>query len=332
MNKTKLIIVEGLPGCSKSTTANMIAKQLCKNGEKVVCVDEGMPNHPADYDNYDFSDFETEREQILMKWQEFVETADEDTIYVFNCIFLQNPMCETMMRFGMCQEESSKYICEIAEIIRPMNPLILYIEQQDEKKTIDKVLNERGNDWLNAVIDYHINQEYGKSKGLSGFDGYIQCLEERKIREISILKTTQLNTIYLRDIITEKEFMELFQLAGLSCPTLNQIQVALHNTTKTFVLKQDEKTVAMISLLCKVGMHWQIKEFVVQPNYQGKMIGTILYFFAEKYIQSTIKNECKVSIEIQSSIEMHQFYQDLGFYECPNDNEGNRMEKIITND
>ena len=66
-----------------------------------------MQEHPADYD---FPDFETEREKILGKWQSFVENADRDTIYVFNCIFLQNPMCETMMRFGMSEEDSLKYI------------------------------------------------------------------------------------------------------------------------------------------------------------------------------------------------------------------------------
>lgn len=37
-----------------------------------------------------------------------------------------------------------------------------------------------GNDWLNAVIDYHTKQRFGKAHNLSGFDGYISCLEDRK--------------------------------------------------------------------------------------------------------------------------------------------------------
>ncbi|WP_205027756.1 P-loop NTPase family protein [Anaerosacchariphilus polymeriproducens] len=205
----------------------MIAEQLCKRGKKVVCVDEGMPNHPADYDNYDFPNFETERDQILNKWREFVVNADGDTTYVFNCIFLQNPMCETMIRFGMDQEESRKYIFEIAEIIRPMNPLILYIEQEDEKKTIEKVKKERGNDWLDAVIDYHVNQGYGKNQALSGYEGYITCLEERQIREMGILKAKGLDALILSEVITAEEFMNLFQSACWCCPTIEQIQTSL---------------------------------------------------------------------------------------------------------
>ena len=151
--KTNLIIVEGLPGSGKSTTAAMIADELNKKGKKVICVDEGVGEHPADYADYDFPDFETERTKILEKWRSFTEKSDKNTVYVFNCIFLQNPMCETMMRFGMDETASQNYISEISEIIKPLNPVIIYIDQPDVKKAIDHVIDERGNDWLNAVIE-----------------------------------------------------------------------------------------------------------------------------------------------------------------------------------
>ena len=74
--KTNLIIVEGLPGSGKSTTASMIAGELTKRGKQVVCVDEGVAEHPADIADYDFPDFETERTRILEKWRSFVNGAD----------------------------------------------------------------------------------------------------------------------------------------------------------------------------------------------------------------------------------------------------------------
>lgn len=193
MENRKLIIVEGLPASGKSTAAARIAALLDGRGNKVICLDEGVPDHPADYDNYDFPDFETEREKILEKWRQFVQTAEEDTTCVFNCIFLQNPMCETMMRFDLTEAESCAYICEIAEIIRPMKPLILYLRQEDLKTAVDGVLQERGDGWLNAVIGYHVDQGYGKRLGLSGYSGYLSCLEERQRRELRILERTGLD-------------------------------------------------------------------------------------------------------------------------------------------
>lgn len=46
-----------------------------------ICIDEGVQNHPADYTDYDFPDFETERMKILEKWRLFTENSDKDTIY-----------------------------------------------------------------------------------------------------------------------------------------------------------------------------------------------------------------------------------------------------------
>lgn len=216
--KTKLIIVEGLPGSGKSTTAARIAGALGRNGEKTVCVDEGAREHPADYADYDFPDFETEREKILGKWRSFTEKADKDTVYVFNCILLQNPMCETMMRFGMEAAASQAYISEIAEIIRPLNPAIVYINPPGAREAVGRVLAGRGEGWLNAVIDYHTSQGYGKRNGLSGYEGYLECLEERRARELSILRSLGLDYYIVGQDMDGEEFAALFASAGWCRP------------------------------------------------------------------------------------------------------------------
>ncbi|SDB49947.1 Predicted N-acetyltransferase YhbS [Ruminococcaceae bacterium FB2012] len=206
--KTNLIIVEGLPGSGKSTTAAMIAGELQKQGQTVLCFDEGE-EHPADYKDYDFPDFETEREKILEKWRGFVRSSDRDAVYVFNCVFLQNPMCETMMRFDMGYERSHAYIAEIAEIIRPLRPVIVYIDRPDIRASVDRVLDERGKEWLDAVIGYHTGQGYGRRKGLSGYDGYMECLAERKRRELDILRSLDIEYYTVSEDLTPVKLEEL---------------------------------------------------------------------------------------------------------------------------
>lgn len=153
-------------------------------------------NKALQYKIYDFLPWETEKTLILDKWQDFVKNVPNDTINVFNCCFLQNPMCETMMRFNFDEKTSKEFITEIAEIIKPLDPLCIYIRQKDFAEKILKTAKEREG-WLDAVIDYHINGAYGKSCGLKGFDGYIKCLEERQRREVAILESLDINKLVL---------------------------------------------------------------------------------------------------------------------------------------
>ena len=139
------------------------------------------------YKIYDFLPWETEKPVMLDKWREFADNKRPDEKYVFNCVLLQNPMCETMIRFGFSQEKSAEYIGEICSIIKPMNPAVVYLKNYTIGESVKKVVSERGDEWLNMVIDYHCNGAYGKSMGLSGFEGYIAALEERQRRELEIL-------------------------------------------------------------------------------------------------------------------------------------------------
>lgn len=327
--KTNLIIVEGLPGSGKSTTAAMIARELEKKGIKTVCVDEGVPDHPADYADYDFPDFATEHTKILEKWRSFAESADRETVYVFNCIFLQNPMCETMMRFGMDEKASERYIAEIAEIIKPLSPIMIYIDQPNVRAAIDAVLDERGNEWLNAVIDYHVSQGYGKQKGLTGYDGYIECLEERRRREKNILGAVDIESFIVSQDMTADELAELFGSAGWDCPSPDQMESAIANSTKAFIVRHNGKPVAAVGLLGDFGMHWFVKDFIVLKEFQGQMIGTLLYRFCENYIRSTMKPNWKVCIDLRAEKGKEQFYSKLGFKVMTAEESGSGMEKML---
>lgn len=327
--KTNLIIVEGLPGSGKSTTAAMIAEELVKKGKRVLCVDEGVQEHPADYANYDFPDFETEREKILQKWRSFVESADKDIIYVFNCVFLQNPMCETMMRFDMKEEDSKRYIMEIAEIIKPLDPIIIYIDKPDVKAAIDRVLDERGNDWLNAVIDYHVSGGYGKRSGLRGYEGYIECLEERKRRELNILQEPSIDCYTVSQDMNAEEFAELFVSVGWNCPAREQMKLAIENSTKSFIVRHNGKAAATINWLGDYGMHWFMKDFIVRKEFQGQMIGTLLYRFSENFIRSTMREGWKVRIDLRASKGKESFYSKLGFQTMTGNETGSGMGKMI---
>lgn len=216
---TRLYIVEGLPCSGKSTTAHFIAKTLEARNVPVRCVDEGTGDHPADYECHAYVDgrvvpltdfsveglsrkiydglpWEVEAPLMLDKWRQFVREAGQDTTWVFNCVLLQNPMCETMMRFNMSEEESAAHIRAIAEIIAPMEPVVVYLHTDDAQEVIRRTALERPG-WLDAVIPYHTQGGYGWAIGAEGFGGYIACLQERQRREEHILQRLPLRAVTL---------------------------------------------------------------------------------------------------------------------------------------
>ena len=229
----------------------------------------------------------------------------------------------------MDETASQNYISEIAEIIKPLKPVIIYIDQPDVKKAIDRVIDERGNDWLNAVINYHTAQGYGKEKNLSGYEGYIQCLEERKIRELKILRALDIDYYTVSQDMRAAEFSELFASVGWSCPTEEQMNLAIRNSTKSFIVRHKDRAVATVNWLGDYGMHWFMKEFIVSREFQGQMIGTFLYRFSENFMKSTLKENWKVCIDLRSSKGQEGFYRSLGFQIMSESETGSGMEKMI---
>jgi ABC-type oligopeptide transport system ATPase subunit len=151
------------------------------------------------YKIYDFLPWETEKPLMLDCWKCFVKKAiQEDSVYVFNCVFLQNPMCETMMRFNLPKEQIFEYIEQINTIISPLEPIIVYLENDDVEKQIQEAAKEREG-WLDAVVDYHVNGGYGKSISACGFDGYISCLKERQKRELEYLEKSKVRRIIIKN-------------------------------------------------------------------------------------------------------------------------------------
>lgn len=148
------------------------------------------------YKIYDFLPWNIESKIMLNKWEEFVNNYDNSK-YVFNSVFLQNPMCETMIRFGFDIEVSKKYISKIYEIIKNLNPIVIYLKSDNIKENIESCLDERGDKWLKMVIDYHCDGVYGKKNNLNGFNGYIKCLKERQKREIEILNDIGIDFIII---------------------------------------------------------------------------------------------------------------------------------------
>lgn len=248
MAGTKLILVEGLPGSGKTTTAVFIANWLQERGWDTAVFPEGNLDHPADFESVAYLDRQEyvellaqfppetallqsqaiqEREGyffryrtfqqcypeapetlisalaqyeiyelpvpkfqrlLLQRWQHFAETAAEgETVYIFECCFLQNPLTMLLGRHDEPVPVAESFILELADIVQGLRPCLFYLHPGDVRATLTQIAQERPSAWLDFVIAYHTRQGHGKAQGWQGFDGLVQFYQMRQSIELALL-------------------------------------------------------------------------------------------------------------------------------------------------
>lgn len=132
---------------------------------------------------------------ITESWEKFAKQAEaEEKIYVFECSFIQNPVTVGMVKYGASDEVTIDFVKRLAEAVKTLNPLLVYVRQDDIDKSFRKAVTERPDDWFNGFVQYYTTQGFGLKNGLSGLDGTIDVLKARQQLEYEILDRLNLQT------------------------------------------------------------------------------------------------------------------------------------------
>jgi hypothetical protein len=261
MSKTKLILLEGIPGSGKSTAATHLEEYLKAKGLTVRFWREGNFDHPADFEGIarlseaEFRDLlshyppltdlfhsqltvrgadyllkyrklqqlhpqempvslidELSRYDVydglpvgeycrlaLDRWQDFQRASNEsDEITLLECCFLQNPLTVMLARHDSDPQVARNQIATIAEIIKSLNPLVIYLHPHNVRAALEHVRAERPKEWADFVTWYLTGQAYGKAHDLYGYEGVIQFYEIRQKLEVGILKDLSIPSLVIQ--------------------------------------------------------------------------------------------------------------------------------------
>ena len=152
------------------------------------------------YEIYRTKDFQHFKDTHLKLWKKFNETSDLDTVYIFECIFLQNHINELMLKFGKKRKEMTVYFQELLSQLSNLDLSLIYIKPVDVKKTFDRVIEERRSnnpvykDWIDQVIEYFEKSKFGKEKGYLGYEGALQYFIDRQKKELKIIKKLEVKS------------------------------------------------------------------------------------------------------------------------------------------
>jgi hypothetical protein len=252
---SKLILVEGIPGSGKSTTARKIEALLKARGIPTRCFQEGdlhpcdlawhacvptavykellrtfdqeksvleqytsaeedyayvaytklglRPDHPlfiklASYEPYNgkvtLNDF---KRLHFARWQKFGERTHDQATYIFECAYLQNHVAELTLIYQLSRKDIINYMQELIETVRSLEPFLLYLSPADVTWTITNAAQERqvnGWRWIDGVIDYIANSNYGKANKMTGLADCIEFFKQRQRLEREIIKELSIGT------------------------------------------------------------------------------------------------------------------------------------------
>lgn len=153
---------------------------------KLLSYDDELFQRIAKNDIYELP-IDLHRELILKRWREFTDTAlVGDKIYIFECCFIQNPVTVTMIKSNLSKEASINYVNSLEDIIKPLEPVLIYVGQKSIKDSFSKAAAERSKDWFEFFKDYYTNQGYGLANNLKDLDGILEVLKAREKLEKEI--------------------------------------------------------------------------------------------------------------------------------------------------
>ena len=180
--KTKLILVEGLPGSGKSTTAQFLWIQLHKQG--VPCrwyYEEESPHPVALFDRSSAHKTATAMlPDALAKWQAFVTTAmHADDISIIESRFWQDTIFPLLLE-DLDRSHILAFIQAITEVCRGLEPVLLYLFQADYAHTLRRICTARGPRIERLYITWVEQSVFGQRRGLQGFAGLVRFWEAVK--------------------------------------------------------------------------------------------------------------------------------------------------------
>lgn len=188
----------------------IILDKSCVEGDKVVVAytrlglahDEPLVQLLENYEIYQGKvNLEVFKKEHFLRWEDFKD--DSDKIYIFECAYFQNHITELVLSYEQDEKYITDYMIELLNIISNMDPTIVYLNPNNLDVALDHVIKERVSDnakypdWIELVVDYLKNSNYGRSNHIQTVDDCKSFFKYRMDIEQKLLDRFKRNSIVI---------------------------------------------------------------------------------------------------------------------------------------
>ncbi len=176
----RLVIFEGIMGSGKSSSTRWLGQRLMAQGIGASIHTERQSPHPlratdsaADWFkpwlDMTAQDLASRR---LALWAKFAEEALASQVVRVVDGQLFHGDLTNMFLMNMPLDAIAQNVRDLVEVIRPLNPLIVYFHQADVDQAIRLTAAERGDELgVRYQVDWKLKFDYAVERGLEGLEG-----------------------------------------------------------------------------------------------------------------------------------------------------------------
>lgn len=176
----QLVIFEGIMGSGKSSSTRWLAQRLAARGIDAVAHTERQYPHPLRATDFAADWFkpwldmtaEELANRRLELWAAFVDSAlATHTVHVVDGQLFHGDLTN-MFLMNMAPDAIARNVQALAEIIRPLRPLLVYYYQGDVDRAIRLTAAERGDELgVRYQVEWKLKYAYAVERDLQGLDG-----------------------------------------------------------------------------------------------------------------------------------------------------------------
>jgi hypothetical protein len=194
-----LLLVEGIPGSGKSTTARFIALQSERNGLKTELFHESTLQHPI-FIQKPVSNHMDWIDLYISNWDKFLleQKYNEKTVVMESALF-QNPIFH-LLHMDIDREAILHFIEKIYLRLTNINCRLVYLFQDDPIIGINRMINTRGGrNWLANTYEKYKHEPYYVNRGQRNPDLHLDFLFEYAMIASSAFSRCSLKTLAIEN-------------------------------------------------------------------------------------------------------------------------------------